>query len=110
MASRSESWHGPSLRIEKYVEEGSEYKFSVYVKLIEPASAQIILSTQIGSGSSATYANITQQNVSTGSGWVKLEGLYRYIARDYITIYVESSSPNASFYIDDVSAELAGKR
>jgi endo-1,4-beta-xylanase len=111
VASRSESWHGPSLRIEKYVEEGSEYKFSVYVKLIEPASAQIILSTQIGSGSSATYANITQQNVSTGSGWVKLEGLYRYIAAsDYITIYVESSSPNASFYIDDVSAELAGKK
>jgi endo-1,4-beta-xylanase len=107
---RSESWHGPSLRIEKYVEEGGEYKFSAYVKLIEPASAQITLSTQIGSGSSATYANITQQNVSTGSGWVKLEGLYRYSMKsDYITIYIESSSPNASFYIDDISAELEGK-
>lgn len=108
--NRSESWHGPSLRIDKYVEEGGEYKFSAYVKLIEPASAQITLSTQIGNGSSATYANITQQNVSTGSGWVKLEGLYRYSMKsDYITIYVESSSPNASFYIDDVTAELAGK-
>ena len=110
VTNRSETWHGPSLRIEKYVEEGAEYKFSVYVRLIEPASTQIILSTQIGSGESASYFNIAQQNVSASAGWVKLEGPYRYVAADdYITIYVESSSPNASFYIDDVTAEQTGK-
>lgn len=110
VTNRSETWHGPSLRIDKYVQEGAEYKFSVYVKLIEPASAQIMLSTQIGSGSGASYANLAQHNLGVEDGWVEITGSYRYNTKsDYITIYVESSIPQASFYIDDVSAELAGK-
>ena len=110
VTKRSETWHGPSLRIDNYVQEGAEYKFSVYVKLIEPASAQIMLSTQIGSGSGASYANLAQHNLGVEDGWVEITGSYRYNTKsDYITIYVESSIPQASFYIDDVSAELAGK-
>lgn len=110
VTNRSESWHGPSLRIDKYVEEGAEYRISVHVKLIEPLSAQIMLSTQTGSGSGANYANIVQHNLGTEDGWVRLEGLYRYNTKsDYITIYIESSDPKASFYIDDISVERTGK-
>lgn len=110
VTNRSETWHGPSLRIDNYVEEGAEYKFSVNVKLIEPASAQIMLSTQIGNGSGASYANLAQRNLRVEDGWAEITGSYRYNTKsDYITIYVESSVPQASFYIDDVSAELAGK-
>lgn len=31
---RTATWHGPSLRVEKYVDKGAEYKISAWVKLI----------------------------------------------------------------------------
>lgn len=110
---RSSTWHGPSLRVEKYVEKGNEYKISVYVRLISPESAQLQLSTQIGEGNEASYANILSKSVSTKDGWVQLEGTYRYDSTGggYLTIYVESpDSADASFYIDDISFERTGSK
>lgn len=105
---RTASWHGPSLRIDKYVEEGCEYKISVWVKLIEPSNAQVILSTQIGDGSSANYVNLASQPVRTSQGWVQLEGMYRYnnVSSGYLTVYVESFNDKASYCIDDIKLEL----
>ena len=108
---RSSTWHGPSLRVERYVDKGSEYKVSVFVKLISPESAQLQLSTQIGEGTGASYVNIANRSISTKDGWVRLEGTYRYnsTGNGYLTIYVESAdSPEASFYIDDISFEPTG--
>jgi len=110
---RASTWHGPSLRVEKYVDQGSEYKVSVWVKLISPESAQIQLSTQIGEGSGANYVNLVSKAVSTRDGWILLEGMYRYnnTGSGYITIYVESpDSPEVSFYIDDISFEATGSK
>ncbi len=39
------------VRVEKYVDKGDEYKVTAWVKLIEPASSQLQLSTQVGDGS-----------------------------------------------------------
>lgn len=102
---RTQSWHGPSLRVEKYVDKGSEYAITAWIKLISPASANIQLSSQIGSGESANYVNISNKVINTASGWVKLEGTYRYnsLGDEYLTIYIESSDATASFYIDDIS-------
>ena len=97
--------------MEKYVEQGGEYKATVWVKLIEPASTQIQISTQIGEGSGASYVNLTQKAISTGDDWVKLEGTYRYnnVSSGYLTIYVESlNNETASFYIDDINFEKTG--
>jgi len=104
--SRQQDWNGPSLRIEQFIEKGSEYHLSVWVKLIAPGSAEITLSSQIGSGDfGASYNNIQTKTVSVDDNWIKLEGTYRYssVGDEYVTLYIESSSPNASFYIDDVS-------
>ncbi len=108
---RSNTWHGPSLNVEKYVDQGSEYKVTAWVKLISPANTQLQLSTQVGSGSSASYINLAPQTISTSDGWIKFEGTYRYnnVSGGYLTIYVESSSDaTASFYIDDISFERTG--
>ncbi|WP_019912469.1 endo-1,4-beta-xylanase [Paenibacillus sp. HW567] len=105
---RSATWHGPSLRVEKYVDKGSEYTISAWVKLIDPASTQLQLSTQTGSGGSANYVALSPKTISTRDGWVKFEGSYRYnsVGGEFLTIYVESSSnATASFYIDDISFE-----
>src|SRR5690606_7713860 len=97
---RSDTWHGPSLRVEKYIDLGYEYKISVWVKMIEPSTAELTLSTQVGSDQ---YINLAKQIVTSGE-WVQLEGRYRYTnaGGEYITIYIESNNATASFYIDDV--------
>ncbi|MDF9843838.1 MULTISPECIES: endo-1,4-beta-xylanase [unclassified Paenibacillus] len=103
---RTSTWHGPVLRVEKYVDKGSEYLISAWVKLIDPASSQLQLSTQVGDGSSANYVALSPKTISTADGWVKFEGSYRYnsVGGEYLTIYVESSNnATASFYIDDIS-------
>lgn len=109
--NRSATWNGPSLRVEKYVDKGSEYTISAWVKLIDPASSQLQLSTQTGSGSSANYVALSPKTISTSDGWVKFEGSYRYnsVGGEYLTLYIESSNhATASFYIDDISFEKTG--
>ncbi|OKP87498.1 1,4-beta-xylanase [Paenibacillus helianthi] len=109
--NRSATWNGPSLRVEKYVDKGSEYTISAWVKLLDPASSQLQLSTQTGSGSSANYVALSPKTISTSDGWVKFEGSYRYnsVGGEYLTLYIESSNQaTASFYIDDISFEKTG--
>ncbi|MCT8136859.1 endo-1,4-beta-xylanase [Anaerobacillus sp. CMMVII] len=108
---RSQNWNGPSLRVDQYIEIGQEYHISAWVKLIEPSSSQLQLSTQIGSGDSASYNNIQGKTISAQDGWVKYEGTYRYnsVGNEYVTIYVESSNNStASFYIDDITFAPTG--
>ncbi|GIP26608.1 hypothetical protein J23TS9_17380 [Paenibacillus sp. J23TS9] len=105
---RTATWHGPSLRVEKYVDKGSEYKISAWIKLIDPASSQIQISTQVGTGSSANYVALAPKTISTSDDWVQFEGTYRYnrVGGEYLTVYVESSNnANASFFIDDIRFE-----
>lgn len=108
VTERSEDWHGPSLNVEQYIDVGQEYNVSVWVKLISPSNTELQLSTQVGN-ESASYDTIENESVSAEEGWVQLEGTYRYnsVGDEYVTIYVESSSSDASFYIDDVSFESA---
>lgn len=103
---RQENWQGPSLRVEKYVDKGSEYKVTAWVKLISPASSEISLSSQIGE-SSPNYPELAKKTISVGDGWVQLEGTYRYnsVGGEYLTIYLQSPSVDTTFYIDDISFE-----
>ncbi len=103
---RTSTWHGPSLHVEKYIDQGSEYKISAWIKLTEPSSSQLQLSTQVGNGSSAAYVSLAAKTINSSDGWVLYEGTYRYnnVADEYLTIYVESSNnATAAFYIDDIS-------
>lgn len=109
--NRNNTWHGPSLRVEQYVDKGQEYRVSAWVKLISPDSAQLQLSTQVGNGDGASYNNLQGKTISVEDGWVKFEGTYRYssVGNEYLTIYVESSNNStASFYIDDITFEPTG--
>mgnify|MGYP001260799077 CR=1 FL=1 len=110
VSNRTENWHGPSLSVVNYVDQGHEYKVSAWVKLISPESTTIRLSTQVGSGSGASYPNIASKTVTTSDGWAKLEGTYRYsgLGGGALTIYVESSNATASYLIDDISFENTG--
>ncbi|MFS0863953.1 endo-1,4-beta-xylanase [Fredinandcohnia sp. 179-A 10B2 NHS] len=109
--NRTNTWHGPALRVEQFVDKGAEYKISAWVKLISPDSSQLQLSTQVGDGDGASYNNLQGKTISTADGWVKLEGMYRYssVGNEFLTIYVESTNNStASFYIDDITFEKTG--
>jgi endo-1,4-beta-xylanase len=105
---RTGLWNGPSLHVEKNVDQGSEYLITAWVKLIDPESTQIQLSTQVGSNG---YNTILAKTITTNDGWVKYEGTHRYnnVSSENLTVYVESpydapiESATASFYIDDIS-------
>jgi len=107
---REQSWHGPQVHVENNIDLGSEYLITVWVRLYEPETAEITLSTQIGQGQSASYPNLLKKTIRTSDGWVKFEAAYRYnsVGNEFVTIYVESSNPTASFYIDDISFEPTG--
>jgi endo-1,4-beta-xylanase len=107
---RSESWCGPSLRVEKYIDQGWEYKVTAWVKLASTGSADFDLSTQIDSGSGASYPSIDKETVTPEKGWVKLENTFRWnnLSSGYITIYLQSSNNDVSYYIDDISLENTG--
>lgn len=101
---REQNWNGPSLNVIDYVDQGDEYLVSAWVKMASGESAELQLSTQVGTGDTASYNNITAGNV-TDAEWVKLEGTYRYssLGQGALSIYVESNNATASFYVDDVS-------
>lgn len=104
---REKSWHGPSLRVEEFIDLGHEYTISAWVKLDSPATAQLQLSTQIGSEEyGASYHTLQGKTLNKADGWVQLEGTYRFdsVGDKYVTIYIESSNNDtASFYIDDIT-------
>ncbi|TYP76771.1 endo-1,4-beta-xylanase [Paenibacillus methanolicus] len=105
---RTQTWNGPALRVEPFVDQGYEYKISAWVKLISPASSQLQLSTQVGEGNTASYNSLQGKTIRAEDGWVLLEGSYRYssLGDGFVTIYVESASDaTASFYIDDIRME-----
>ncbi len=108
---RTVAWHGPSLRVEKYISQGSEYKISAWVKLIDPTSSQLQLSTQVDNGSGASYVNLAAKTIASSDGWVEYTGTYRYnnVSSQYVSIYIESASnATASYYIDDISFVSTG--
>lgn len=108
---RTTSWHGPSLRVEKYVDKGYEYKVTAWVKLLSPeTSTKLELASQIADGSAANYPSLASKTITAGDGWVQLQGTYRYnsVGDEYLTIYVQSSNATASYYIDDIRFESTG--
>lgn len=108
--NRTKEWNGPTLRVESYIDKGKEYNISAWIKLISPESAQLQLSTQVGSEDhGASYNNLQGKTISREDGWVQLEGTYRYssVGDEYVTIYIESTNNStAAFYIDDIRFEL----
>src|SRR4030095_15846996 len=83
---------------------GSRYRISLWAKLApgEP-NTQLRVSLQRNLGSfPASFHTVVPNTTVTASGWVRLAITYDLaLANTSLTLYVESNSGNASFYIDD---------
>jgi GH35 family endo-1,4-beta-xylanase/regulation of enolase protein 1 (concanavalin A-like superfamily) len=107
VAGRAQNWEGPIINVKNAIKVGNEYKATVWVKLISPASAQLKLTALVNTAT-PYYVSLQTQTVSNIGDWVKLEGTYRYL-NDPVSIFVESpNSAEASFYIDDFSIQDTG--
>jgi endo-1,4-beta-xylanase len=102
VTDRSQSWHGPSLNVTFYAEPDVLYTVTAWVLPLS-GSSDFRLSTQIGEGDGAEYYNLDVKTVSTSDGWTELQGRFIYPNAEYITIYIENDTPDAEFYIDDIS-------
>ncbi|SFC74402.1 endo-1,4-beta-xylanase [Alkalibacterium subtropicum] len=103
-SNRDMAWNGPALRVENYINSGSEYQVSAWVKTDSETSTEFRLSTQVAEGDAASYNTIDSASISAADGWVQLEGTYRYtsLGGGFVTIYVETANGLVDFYIDDI--------
>ncbi|MFB9909064.1 endo-1,4-beta-xylanase [Allokutzneria oryzae] len=102
VTGRATCWAGPVKALEAEP-VGSTCRFAVWVKLTpgEPAS-RLRLSIGRHLAGTAEFDQVTKTAVVTPDAWVELAGTYTVAHPvDFLSLYVESTSGTASFYLDD---------
>jgi endo-1,4-beta-xylanase len=103
-SGRTSAFRGPAFNVTNVMFNGSRYRISLWAKLApgEPSS-QIRVSLQRNLGGVVTsFHTVVPNTTVTANGWVQLAVTYDLaLANTSLTLYVESSSGTASFYIDD---------
>jgi endo-1,4-beta-xylanase len=109
-SNRTAGFNGPSLNLMPLLSPSTVYQVSVFVRLAagEPATQAKITVQRTPSGGSAAFDSVTGFTNLTDGGWTQLQGFYSFSGSvTTLTLYVESTSANASFYIDDFSVAVA---
>jgi endo-1,4-beta-xylanase len=108
---RTAGYNGPGVNLAGLLVPGATYQVTVWARLLVTTPAtpatQVSMTVQRTAGGSTTYDGVASATAND-SGWVKLAGLYSFAgpAPSGLTLYVESASATASYYIDDFSVEL----
>jgi endo-1,4-beta-xylanase len=103
---RTANFHGPSLDILPLLTPGTVYQVTASVRLVsgEPATDLIITVQRTPTGGSAQFDRVAASPAGgvTDAAWVTLQGTYSVAGGvSGLLLYIESSSPTASFYVDD---------
>jgi endo-1,4-beta-xylanase len=106
--NRQNPYDGPSLNILSHMTRGFRYDISVWVKLAPGESASDIrVSIQRSFQGANNYDTVVGNTSVTDAQWVNLAASYTLSSDvDGLSIYVETASSLASFYIDDFSMTL----
>jgi endo-1,4-beta-xylanase len=108
---RTAGYNGPSVNLAGLLVPGATYQLTVWARLLATTPAtpatQVAMTVQRTAGGVTNYDGVTSATAND-SGWVKLSGLYSFAgpAPSALTLYVESASATASYYIDDFTVEL----
>jgi endo-1,4-beta-xylanase len=101
---RSSNWHGPTVSVIDKMTKNAKYEVSTFVKLVDiPLSSHSFkISAELDANGSKSWVNIASAAIST-SDWVELKGTFSFNANlTDLSFYIESSTVDASYYIDDV--------
>ena len=105
---RQAAFDGPAINAAGKLCNGSRYQVTLWAKLApgQPAS-QLRVSIQRTLNGVTNFNTVVPNTTVTDSQWVRLRTTYDF-AFNYqsLTLYVESNSGTASFYIDDVDISL----
>lgn len=109
VTGRTSAWHGAQLDVTKFIRNNSTYRTIAWVKLISTGTGSdtttVKLTAEITRGSSTNWPNLQEKPISVADGWIKLEGTYTFNDISRASIYIESTSNTASYYIDDIVFE-----
>ena len=103
--NRTQPFQGPAFNVTNAMFNGSRYAISVWAKLApgQPDS-QLRVSLQRNAGTITTFHTVVGNTTVTANAWVRLQATFSMaLANTSATLYVESNTGTASFYIDDVS-------
>ena len=110
--NRTATYMGPSLNLLSVnnIVAGATYQVSAYVLLAAPDSsnptATISIKRTDCANPSGTYSNLATSAALSSTAWTKVQGTFSFGnipgAPTGLILYVQSSSPTDSFYIDDV--------
>lgn len=103
---RTATWNGPSLNVSPpLLSTAKTYQVTAYVRLVAGTpSAQLIFTVQRDS----SYERVAAV-AATDTAWVRLQGTYSFPSGTSLSLYLESDSANAGYYLDDFSiVELTG--
>ncbi|QMV44559.1 endo-1,4-beta-xylanase [Cohnella cholangitidis] len=102
-SNRHEPFQGPSLNVTGKIHKGNKYRIKVWAKLAKgEADAKLKLTMQRKIKSTVSYESIVGESNVTDGEWVPFTGIYTVDRQaDSMTVYLESSNPNVSYYIDD---------
>lgn len=100
---RPEPYSGPSMNILPHITKGEKYNLSVWAKLAPgEAETQLRVSIQRSYQGTQNYDTVIGNTLVTAGQWVNLTADYTLNNTvDALSVYVESASGTASFYIDD---------
>ncbi|KQN97053.1 carbohydrate binding domain-containing protein [Paenibacillus sp. Leaf72] len=108
VTNRTAAWQGPILDATQWIEKGKSYRIKAAVRLAQgEESTQIMMTIRrtLADGSSF-YDHLNTQTV-TADGWAVLEGVYMTSQEaSNLSLYLESTSDTAVFYLDDVSIDV----
>src|SRR5215475_1378562 len=105
---RTAGFHGPSLNAFGLITKGATNQVTAWVRLVAgEAPTQIRITTQRTVSGSNNFDSVASSSATgvTDAAWVQLSGLYSFGGNDpsALLLYIESSSANASYYVDDFS-------
>ncbi|MCW6008460.1 endo-1,4-beta-xylanase [Micromonospora sp. CPCC 205371] len=102
-SGRTETWTGPAYNMLGRMGLGKKYSFSVWVKLAPGQSpTNLRLSLERRAGGTPTYQQLAGADGVTAEGWRQISVNYTLAHEvDFLTLYLESTSGAASFYLDD---------
>lgn len=109
VTGRTQNWNGPAYSVKDILEKGKTYNISVKVKAVAGQKAlgkaeNVILSMEKGIDNSSSYSNISSADINEDT-WTTVGGSYTLDYTGELTkldIYVESSTVDLEFYIDDL--------
>jgi endo-1,4-beta-xylanase len=104
--NRTSGFMGPSISLTNQLAKGATYKVSVAARLAPgevPTTLRVTVMRTLTDGTSA-FDTVVGSTNATADSWVVLTGNYSFsTAVNGLTMYVESASATASYYIDAFS-------